>query len=59
MKKQNNEKHFIGCYAHCLKDGIYAATNIGLEILNYTQVFILVKGTNKDRYFDAPVSIKK
>ena len=45
MKKQNRRKYFIRCYAHWLKDGIYAVTNIDLEILMYTQIFILVKGT--------------
>ena len=43
----NRKKYFVGCYAPWLKDGIYAATNISVEILLYIQlyiqIFILVK----------------
>ena len=37
--------NFLGCYENWLKDGIYAFTNIGVEILMYIQVFILAKGS--------------
>ena len=37
------KKHFAGCYEHWQKDGIFAVTNIGVEILIYIQIFILVK----------------
>ena len=37
------KKRFAGCYEHWQKDGIFAVTNIGVEILIYIQIFILVK----------------
>ena len=44
MKKQwNRKKQFVGCYAPWLKDVIFAVTNIGAEILMYTQIYVLVK----------------
>ena len=40
MKKQvKQEKSIIGCYAPWLKGGIYAVTNIGVEILMHIQIF--------------------
>ena len=41
--KWNRKKEFVGCYAPWLKDGIFAVTNIGAEILMYTQMYVLVK----------------
>ena len=38
-------KCFVGCYAPWLKGGIYAVTNIDVEILNVIQIFILAKAT--------------
>ena len=35
--------NFVGSYATWLNDGIYAVTNIDVEILIYIQIFILVK----------------
>ena len=62
------KKYFVGCYGLWLKDGIYAVTNIGVEILMYIQIFILVKAAfsiegihqsrliikkaEQDKYFD-------
>ena len=37
------KKYFVGSYTLRLKDGIYAATNIGVEIFMYIQILILVK----------------
>ena len=63
MKKQVKEKkNIVGYVASWLKNGIYAVTNISMEILMYVQIFILGSlwiqfnnkkpWTNKDRYFD-------
>ena len=37
------KKCFARCYEHWQKDGIFAVTNIGVEILIHIQIFILVK----------------
>ena len=63
---ETGKKYFVGRYARWLRDGIYAITNIGVEIVMYIQLFILkflfsnnstiqfnLKKTNKqERYFD-------
>ena len=41
--KWNWKKKIVEWYAFWLKDGIYSATNIGVEILSYIQIFILMK----------------
>ena len=45
MKEQlkYEKKYFVQCYAPWLKDGIYAVTNLGIEISVYIQMFILVR----------------
>ena len=45
MKKQVKQENNISLDATHLdeKDGIYAVTNAGVEILMYIQIFILVK----------------
>ena len=37
------KKYFVGCYAPQLKDGIYAVTNVSIEISMYIQMFILMR----------------
>ena len=37
------KKYFVGSYTLRLKDGIYAVTNIGVEIFMYIQILILMK----------------
>ena len=41
--REIGKKHFVECYAPWLKDGIFAITNISVEILMYIQIFILVE----------------
>ena len=36
---------FVGCYATRLKDGIYAVTNISVEITMHIQIFNPVKAS--------------
>ena len=45
MKEQlkYEKKYFVQCYAPWLKDGIYAVTNLAIEISVYIQMFILVR----------------
>ena len=37
------KNYFVGCYAPWSKDGVYAVTNVVLEISTYIQMFILVR----------------
>ena len=37
------KKYFVRCYAPWLKHGVYAVTNVGIEIWMYIQTFILVR----------------
>ena len=43
MKKQMKKEKNILLDATELKDGIYVAANIGVQIIMYVQIFILVK----------------
>ena len=46
LNKWNRKKYFVGCYAPWLKDGIFAVTNISVEILMYIQIYIHVKAAS-------------
>ena len=52
-KSEIGNKYFVKCYALWLKNGIYAVTNIGVEILMYNQIFIL------EREFNDPIWSRK
>ena len=43
VHEETRKKYFVGCYAPQLKDGIYAVTNVSIEISMYIQMFILMR----------------
>ena len=41
------EINFIGCYATCPKDSVYAVTKIGVEFVIHNQIFIPVEALKR------------
>ena len=39
--------NFIGCYATCPKDSVYAVTKIGVEFVIHNQIFIPVEALKR------------